>query len=167
MAGGAPRRGVRSNTYCNRDDANERRKLANLTAILRDPLYVVSSKIIPANRWVNETQKTLLPGDLLVCFAGHLVPIWPFRHQPVSQILAARLPYAVYILNSPTIKTPSNPAFSHRILGWVVSIVMILLFLGFDVRIVQDANGWIGTVFLGTAMLVEAGLIWTWNTLWD
>jgi hypothetical protein len=44
---------------------------------------------------------------------------------------------------------------------------MILLFLGFDVRIVQDANGWIGTVFLGTAMLVEAGLIWTWNTLWD
>jgi hypothetical protein len=49
----------------------------------------------------------------------------------------------------------------------VVPITMITLFLAFDFYLAQDAGGWLRITLLGTAMLVEAGLIWSWNILWN
>jgi hypothetical protein len=149
------------------EDSLARRRLTNLAAILHDPQYSVESKTISGNRWIGKIQEILAPGDLLVCFSGHNASTWSLKSQPVGQTLAGRLPYPVFLLPSLAIKDISRQALSRRILGWMISLVIILVFLGLDARIVQDASGWIGTFLLGTAMLVEAGLIWSWNSLWN
>jgi len=148
------------------EDPLARRRLTNLAAILHDPLYTVESKTISGNRWIGEIQEYLSPGDLLVCFSGHFTT-WGLKSQPVGQTLVGKLPYPVVLLTSPAIKNIPSQALSRRFLGWAISLVIILVFLGLDARIVQDAHGWIGTVLLGTAMLVEVGLIWSWNSRWN
>lgn len=149
------------------EESLERRRLTNLAAVLRDPLYTVTSKIISSNHWVGEIQKNLLPGDLLMCLEGQYAPSWGFRSQPVGEALVGRLPYPVYVLHFTDFKEIPRQALSHRLVGWSVSIVVILLFLGFDARIVQGAGGWISTLLLGMSLLVEVGLLWSWNNLWN
>lgn len=145
----------------------ERRRLTNLAAVLRDPLYTVTSKTISSNHWGREIKENLLPGDLLVCLGEQYAPSWGFRSQPLGEALVGRLPYPVYVLHYTDIKEVPRQSLSHRLVGWSVSIVVILLFLGFDARIVQGAGGWISTLLLGMSLLVEVGILWSWNNLWD
>ena len=149
------------------EDLPEYRRLTNLAAVLRDPLYNVTSKTISRNQWVKEINENPLPGDLLVCLEGHYTPSWGLKNQPVCQALVNRLPCPIYVLHNIAIKEVPRQALSHRIVGWVVSITIILIFIGFDMRIVQDAAGWISSLLLGMAMLVEVGLIWSWNNFWN
>jgi len=149
------------------EDPLARRRLINLAAILHDPLYTVESKTISGNRWIVEIQEHLSPGDILVCFSGHNTSIWGLKSQPVGQALANKLPYPVVLITSPAIRNTASQALSRRILGWMISFVIILVFLGLDMRIVQDTQGWVGAVLLGMVMLIEAGLIWSWNSFWN
>jgi len=148
------------------EDPLARRRLINLAAILHDPLYTVESQTVYGNRWIAKIQEHLSPEDILVCFSGHNTSIWGSKSQPVRQTLLNKLPYPVIILTSPAIKNIPSQALSRRILGWVISFVIILVFLGLDMRIVQDTQGWVGAVLLGMVMLIEAGLIWSWNSFW-
>jgi hypothetical protein len=145
----------------------ERRRLTNLATLLRDPYYTVTSKTISAKHWVGEIKENLLPGDLLVCLKGQNSPSWSLKSHPVGQTLAGHLPCPVYVLHNIAIKEVLGQTLSHRILGWVVPIVIILLFIGFDVRIAKDAAGWVSVMLLSIAMLVEIGLIWGWNYHWN
>jgi hypothetical protein len=149
------------------EDSQERRRLTNLAAILRDPLYPVTSKTIIGNGWIEKIKENLLPGDILVCFLQQKAPTWGMKSQPISQVLAGELPCPVYVLHSFGIKQTPHQAFSRLFSGWVVPITMITLFLAFDFYLAQDAGGWLRITLLGTAMLVEAGLIWSWNILWN
>ena len=79
------------------EDSLERRRLTNLAAILRDPFYTVTSKIISGNHWVGEIRENLLPGDLLVCLNGHKRSCQNLKRKPVGQALADQLPYPVYV----------------------------------------------------------------------
>jgi hypothetical protein len=145
----------------------ERRRLTNLAAILSDPFYTVTSKTISAKHWVGEIKENLLPGDLLVCLNGHKAPSRSLKSQTVGQALSGELPCPVYILQNIAIKEVFHQTISHRIIGWMVPIVMILLFIGFDVRIAKDAGGWVSTLLLWIVFMVEAGLIWSWNYHWN
>jgi hypothetical protein len=145
----------------------ERRRLTNLAALLRDPFYTVTCKTISGKHWVREIKENLLPGDLLVCLKGQKPPSWSLKNQSVGQTLAGNLPCPVYLLRNIATREVFNPTLSHRILGWVVPIVMILLFIGFDIRIAKDAAGWVSAMLLCIAMLVEIGMIWSWNYHWN
>jgi len=149
------------------EDALERRRLTNLAAVLRDPLYTMAYRTIPRKHWVEEIKENLLPGDLLVCLEGQNAPSWGLKSQPVGLVLAGRLPCPVYVLHNIAIEEAPRQGISHRIVGWAVSIAMVLLFIGFDVRIVQEAGGWISTLLLGMSMLIEAGLLLSWNNHWN
>ena len=149
------------------EDSLEHRRLTNLAAILGDPFYTVTTKTISGKRWIGEIKQNLLPGDLLVCLKGQHAPSLGQKSQPIDQALVGQLPCPVYVLNNIAIKETSRRTFSHRLVGWLVPIAIILLFLGFDVRIILDTGGWVNTMLLGTTLIVEVVLIWSWNNLWD
>jgi hypothetical protein len=127
----------------------------------------VTSKTIIRNGWVEKIKENLLPGDILVCFLEQNAPSRGIKSQSIVQAITGKLPCPVYVLRSFRIKEVQRQELSQFLLGWTISIIMILLFLGFDIRIVQDASGWIRNILLGTAMLVEASLIWSWNARWN
>ena len=149
------------------EDSQERRRLINLAVILGDPLYTVTSKIISGKHWIEEIKENLMPGDLMVCLRGQYAPSRGYKSQPIDQALSDKLACPVYVLNNIAIKEIHRHAFNHEVLGWLVPIAMIVLFFVFDVRITQDARGWVSTLLLWTAVIVEAALIWSWINLWD
>ena len=87
----------------------EHRRLTNLAAILRDPFYTVTSKILSGKHWIEEIKENMLPGDLLVYLEGKYPPIKHSRKQTVGQALASQLSCPVMILNNITIKVVPRP----------------------------------------------------------
>ncbi len=92
---------------------------------------------------------------------------WNLKRQPIGQALADELPCPVYVLNHILVNEVPRQAIGHQILGWVVPIVIILLFMGFDARIILDTRGWVSSLLLGMVLLVEVGLIYGWTNLWN
>jgi len=146
----------------------ERRRLTNLAAILHDPHYSVSTQTLESSRWIDQINPILIPGDLLVCLAGQSSPLRGLKKQTIVEALIPRVSCPLYVIDGVRVVETHGISRMHRLIGWLVPILVILLFLGFDIDIARDRTaGWIGTLILWIVLLVEAGLLWGWNNLWD
>ncbi len=149
------------------EESLERRRLTNLAFIMGDPVYTIRCKQITGTHWVEAIKTILRPGDLLVCLNGQNAPSRTLKHQPIGQVLASQLTYPVYVLNNIATNEGPSQKLGHRIIGWLAPIAIIIFFLGFDIRIFQDAGGWTTNLLLVTSLFIEAGLIWSWGNLWN
>jgi len=149
-----------------RDAAHEpglRRQLVALSAMVKDEHISVESKIELGSNWLNVVKAEWQEGDVIACFAEQRMG---FPGRPLNQILESNLNATVYVLTSLSQQEKRPPsAWISDAKAWAGSLVIILGFLGLQLKLTQFPHDWTHTFLLYASIFAEAGTIWFWNSL--
>lgn len=149
-----------SNDY--EEEAQLRRKLIALAAVIRDP-YVSTDLLIGHGRnWVKQVKKIWQAGDVVACYAGQKVGL---LQKPLDQLLRSSLDAPIYILSDYQPARNPNSKLISQASGWLGSLVIIGGFLWAEVRIVLLPQDWAHSALIYACVFVEIILIWLWNYL--
>ena len=151
----------------NESDPQVQRRLANLAAILRDPVYKVTARTLARQNWSSQLRQNLLPHDLLVCFPGDRIAMGRFTSRSVDQVVRRELQIPVVLLTGLEIVHDKEPQWIRHTLGWAISLAIILVFLHLDIAVIKNTPGYISTFLLVFVTVLEAGVIWDWNNFID
>jgi hypothetical protein len=144
------------------EEAQLRRKLITMAAIIKDPNVSTDIMIENGNDWVRQIRKILRTGDIVACFAGQKVGL---MRKPLDQVLRSSLDATIYILSDyQPVRNPSL-TFISQASSWLGSLAIIGSFLWVEVKIVQLPQDWAHTVLIYSSIIVEVVLIWLWNLL--
>lgn len=147
-----------------RAESLTRRRLITLAAITRDDWAHVETRLEPEGNWIQIVRHIWEPGDLIVCHAEQALSGWSLKRKSLAQSLAAALNTPVYVLSGfyPGLPT-EQPRWLARLLSWLPPLVLLVLFFMLQVRITWGTTGWIQTALLCLSVIVEFGLIGTWE----
>ncbi len=161
-----------------RDAAKEaglRRSLVTIAAFLREAnAYAGRSLSMDASiaspevqiecgrDWMNKLRSLLRPGDMLACYSEDKAGI---LERPLNDILSSGLNMPVYTFAGLT--APQSPRQNRwtQIASWAASLASIGGFLMLGARIVIAVQGWLQSVLLLVALLVEVAVVWFINSL--
>jgi len=149
-----------SNDY--EEEAQLRRKLITLAAIIKDPYVSTDILIEHGNNWVGQVRKIWQAGDIVACYAGQKVGL---MRKPLDQVLRSSLEATIYILSDYQPSTNPNSTFISRASSWIGSLAIIGGFLWAEVKIVQLPQDWAHTALIYACVFVEIALIYLWNSL--
>lgn len=140
-----------------------RRQLVTLSALVEDATVFVETSVELGNNWVHAVLANWRPGDMVVCFAGQNAGT---DGKSLSQLLQSNLNVPVYVLSDLQMQTErQRPAWLSGVMAWSGSISLILGFFWLQVKLIQPAQSGIQTALLYGSLILEAGSIWFWNTL--
>jgi len=144
------------------EEAQLRRKLITMAAIIKDPNVSTDIMIEHGNDWVRQVRKIWRAGDIVACYAGQKVGL---MRKPLDQVLRSSLEATIYILSD--VQPPRNPnsSFISRVLFWLGSLGIIGGFLWAEVNIVQLPQDWTHTVLIYVCIFVEVTILYLWNSL--
>ena len=143
-------------------EAQLRRKLITMAAIIKDSNVCTDIMIKQGNDWVGEVKNVWQPGDVLACYAEQRIGLW---RKPLDQVLQTNLETQIYDLSDhqPARKSMSN-LFSQAS-SWLGSFIILGSFLWVEAKIVELPKDWTHTSLLYACIFVEIGLIWLWNSI--
>jgi hypothetical protein len=149
-----------SNSYD--EEAQLRRKLITMAAVIKDPYISTEIMIEHGNNWVKQVSKIWRNGDVTACYAGHKVGL---MRKPLDQVLKSRLETAVYIISE---YQPTRDTFSMFISSasaWLGSLTIIGVFFWAEAKIVLLPQDWAHTVLIYAFVILEIFFVWLWNLL--
>jgi hypothetical protein len=149
-----------SNDY--KVEAQLRRKLINMAAMIKDPFVSTDIMIGYGNDWVGQVRKVWQAGDIMACYSGQKVGL---MRRPIDQVLKSSLDATVYILSD--LQPVTNPIskFISTALYWLGPSTIIAGFLWAEVDIVRLPQDWAHHALIYACILVEVVLLWLWNLL--
>jgi len=143
------------------EEAQLRRKLITMAAIIKDPNVSTDIMIGYGNDWVRQVRKIWRAGDILACYAGQKVGL---MRKSLDQVLRSSLEAPIYILSDYNPARNPNSSFISRASSWLGSLSIIGGFLWAEVKIVQLPQDWAHTALLYFSVVVEIALVWAWNS---
>jgi hypothetical protein len=144
------------------EEAQLRRKLITMAAVIKDPNVSTDILIEHGNDWVRQVRKIWQTGDVVACYAGQKVGL---MRKPLDQILRSDLEATIYFLSDYKPTANPNSTFISQAASWVGSLAIIGGFLWAEVWIVQLPQDWAHTALIYVCVLVEFALIYLWNSL--
>ena len=144
------------------EEAQLRRKLITMAAIIKDPNVFTDIMIEHGNDWVRQVKKIWRAGDIVACYAGQKVGL---MRKSLDQVLRSNLEATIYILSDYQPARNPNSTFISRALFWLGSLAIIGGFLWAEVKIVQLPQDWTHTSLLYLGIFLEIGLLWVWNSV--
>ncbi len=161
-----------------RDPAKEatlRRSLVTIAAFIREATAYAGRSLNPGastgspeiqiecgRDWMNGLRSLLRRGDVLACYSEDRAGI---LERPLNDILCSGLNMPVYTFAGLT--APKSPRQNRwtQMASWVASLASIGGFLMLGARIVIAVQGWLQSVLLLVALLVEVAVVWFVNSL--
>lgn len=138
-----------------------RRRLATLSATVRDGNVSAEAEVILGRNWVEVVKSRRQADDMVVCCAEQRAGL---MQKPLSQILQSDLDAPLYILSGLYPQNDSRSKWTTRAVAWIGSIAILIGFFMLQVKIDHFTKGWtIALQVLTTA--VEFWLIWVWNNV--
>ncbi len=147
-------------------EARVRRRLASLSAIVRDKRTRVETRIGLGARWAPLVQSVWQAGDLLVCHAEQSQPTWGgLGREPLALALATKLKIPVYAVAGfyPHLP-PELPEWVSRSLALLPLVAILIIFLLIQFGIQRFTTGWAQTALLFLSVVVEYVLMAAWET---
>lgn len=149
-----------SNDY--EEEAQLRRKLITMAAIIKDPYVSTNIMIEHGNDWARQVRKIWQAGDVVACYAGQKVGL---TRKPLDQVLRSTLEATIYILSDYQPASNPKPIFVSQVSSWLGSLTIIGGFLWAEVKIVQLSQDWAHTALIYACIVIEIVLVWLWNLL--
>jgi len=143
------------------EEAQLRRKLITMAAVIKDPNVSTDIMIEQGNDWVRQVRKIWRAGDILACYAGQKVGL---MRKSLDQVLRSSLEAPIYILSDYRPARNPNSSFISRVSSWLGSLGLIGGFLWAEVKIIQLPQDWAHTALLYFSVVVEIALVWAWNS---
>ena len=144
------------------EEAQLRRKLITMAAVIKDPYVSTDIMIEHGSDWVRQVRKVWMEGDIVACYAGQKVGI---MRKSLDQVLKSNLKATIYILSNYQPAVNQNSKFISQALFWSGSLAIIGGFLWAEVKIVQLPQDWAHTSLLYLGIFLEIGLLWVWNSV--
>ena len=144
------------------EEAQLRRKLITMAAVIKDPYVSTDIMIEHGNDWVKQVRKVWMEGDIVACYAGQKVGI---MRKSLDQVLKSNLKATIYILSNYQPAVNQNSKFISQALFWSGSLAIIGGFLWAEVKIVQLPQDWAHDALIYSCVIVEIVLIFLWNSL--
>jgi len=138
-----------------------RRRLITLSAMVQDGYLFTDIKVEHGKNWLDIVRSNWQPGDVLACIAEQRTG---WMHQPLTQILEAKLGASVVVLSGLHENQSRSKWFSTSIV-WIGSISLIIGFFWLQSKIIQMPKDWAHTLLLYLSLFIEIGLISGWNSL--
>ncbi len=151
-------------SLCNEynEEAQLRRKLVTMAAVVRDRVVSTEIMIESGRDWVAMAKSAWRQGDVLACYGWHKVGL---RRRSLYEALRSSLDATVYVLADELPMSPTRSKVLAQTLAWVGSIVIIAGFLLAEVQIVRLPQDWTHSLLLYLCLFMEVGLIWGWNSI--
>ncbi len=144
------------------EEAQLRRKLITMAAVIKDPNVSTEIMIEHGNDWVMQVRKVWRAGDIVACYAGQKVGL---MRKPLDQILRSSQEATIYILSDyQPVRNPKRTFFS-QLFFWLGLLGIIGGFLWAEVEIIQLPQNWTHTSLLYLGIFLEIGLLWVWNSI--
>lgn len=144
------------------EEAQLRRKLVTMAAIIRDGRVSTEIMIQNGNDWIGQVKNIWRKGDVVACYAGQKVGLW---RKSLDQILRSSLQAPIYILSDFHPVKNSRSTFLPQVFSWTGSLAIIGGFLWAELKITQLPQDWTHTLLLYICIFAEIGLIWIWNSI--
>ena len=145
-------------------EAQLRRKMITLAAIIKSPNISTDIMIEQGNDWVKQVKKVCQAGDIVACYAGHKVGL---MRKPLDQVLRTVLDTPVYIIAGAQPLENSKPTFSSQVYSWAGLLAIIGGFFWVEVKLVQLPQDWGHTALIYVCIFLEIPLILMWNSLFS
>ncbi len=140
-----------------------RRQIVTLSAIVGDGNTVpVESKIEFGSNWLTAVKSHWQAGDVILCFAEQRAGL---IRKPLSQILESSLNATVYVLSGLNTQNRPRPTWLSQVAVWTGSLGIIAGSALLQIRITSMPRDWAQTTLLILSIVVEAWLIWVWNSI--
>jgi hypothetical protein len=143
------------------EEPSLRRRLATLSALVKDDKVFAEAEVIFGRNWVEAVKSRWQAGDMVVCCAEQRAGLW---QKPLSQILHSDLNVPLYILSGLYPQNDSSSSWPMQAAAWLGFIAIIMGFFTLQVKIDQLAKDLTIVLQLLTTA-VEFWLIWVWNNL--
>ncbi len=144
------------------EEAQLRRKLITMAAVIKDPNVSTDIMIEHGNDWVGQVRTVWRAGDILACYAGQKVGL---MRKSLDQVLRSSLEAPIYILSDYHPARNPKRTFLSQLFFWLGSLGIIGGFLWAEVEIVQLPQDWTHTSLLYLGTFLEIGLLWVWNSI--
>jgi hypothetical protein len=138
-----------------------RRDLVTMSAMTNDDRISTDVEVVFGKDWVATIRSRWQPGDMVLCFEEQRVGL---SHRPLSQMLRSDLDIPLYILTGLYPQDDPRSGWPARTAAWIGAIAIIAGFFMLQAKIGQFENGWTSILQL-LSILVEAGLLLAWNSL--
>jgi len=144
------------------EEAQLRRKLITMAAMIKDPYVSTEIMIEHGNDWVGQVKKLWRKGDIVACYANQKVGI---MRKALDQILRSSLNMSVYILAD--VQSAKNPksTFLSQFFFWLGSLAIVGVFFWVEARLVQLPEDWAHSTLIYVCLFAEFAFIWLWNSL--
>ena len=146
------------------EEAQLRRSLITMAAIIKDLDTGADILIEHGNDWVKGIRQIWRRGDTIACYDGQKTGL---MRKPLDQILKSNLEAPIYLLSRYQPARNPKPAFILHASAWLGSLAIIAGFLWAEIKIVQLPQDWIHTAAIYVCILVEIILILLWNSLFS
>ena len=144
------------------EEAQLRRKLVTMAAMIKDPNVSTEIMIEHGSDWVRQVRNIWQAGDIVACYAGHKVGL---MRKPLDQVLKSHFEATIYILSVFQPARNLNLTFVSRALFWLGSLGIIAGFLWAEIKVIQLPQDWAHNALIYACVAVEIVLIWLWNFL--
>lgn len=144
-----------------RDEAQEpslRRQMITLSAMLAP--VAVEAHIEFGRDWLEVVHHNWRPGDIIACFAGQPSGL---GRQPLSQLLATEIDVPVHVLDGLYAEAVPYSEWRSTVMFWTGALTVLGAF--FWLQVLLLSADWAHTVLLYMSILVEAGVLWGWSSL--
>lgn len=133
-----------------------RRRLALLSAILRQGQVSTSTTSMVGRNWPLALKAVLRSGDLVVSLARHKVAYHAVHRQSLGEALAAVFDIPVYMLGELEVgQSPAKLESIRSMAAWGISIVILLAFAGLQIWLSQNIDPRLSPVLLGFSIIAE------------
>jgi len=149
-----------SNDY--EEEAQLRRKLITMAAVIKDPNVSTDIMIKHGSDWVRQVRKIWRVGDIVACYAGQKVGL---MRKPLDQALSSSVDGPIYILSNYQPARNPKRIFASQFFFWLGSLVIVGGFLWVEVRLVQLPQDWAHNALIYVCLVAEVAFIWLWNFL--
>ena len=146
------------------EEAQLRRELITMAAVIKDPNVSTDILIEHGNDWVGQVKKVWRTGDVVACYEGQKSGL---LQKSLDQVLKSNLEAPIYLLSGYQPATNPNPSFWSQVAAWSGSLAIIGGFLWAEVKIGQLSQDWAHTALIYICIFVELALILLWNSLFS
>jgi hypothetical protein len=144
------------------EEAQIRRKLITMAAVIKDPNVSTDIMIEHGNDWVRQVKKLWHKGDVVACYANQKTGL---MRKTLDQVLRFSLNMPVYILADTQSVKSSKPKFLTQVLFWFGSLAIVGGFFWAEAQLVKLPQDWAHTALIYVCVIVEIALISLWNSL--
>lgn len=140
--------------------AHQRRRLADLAASTTGENVHAHASLCAQTSWRQALEKTLQPGDLLVCLASHHVSDHLIRRRKLGEQMVESVGVPVYLIGGIKIgMAPETRQAIKEALAWIASLCLIAAFFAVQASIDRATDGLLTTILIIMAILAEMYLL--------